>query len=543
MAVTSNIGNTSRIITQRDFFRNLSEFYSGSGCTDNEVDSAAQYILNSNENLITWSNGTTYEPLKALPNFTVNKTGNTKSFWGIVSDAVDDNRNIYKYFPEYTVNPFNTTGISDKQLIPESACTTFYDTTIQQYGNEIKFKFDGCTAQPNVDLNEYDIDAFAMTVSASTMNDDTNRLFSVIGSANNKSLRLNETMTPYGSNYLVMADKSLPTTNVNFYIQVSGTFPPLNTSTGVPLTLNSVPTFSDQNGEIIKHPSAKLLATGPTSAYTYYFAADINYQNPITYGNLPNTININLNLGKIGNKTNVFLEKLSGVKPSNYTGMTFTSGNSSIGMVSLKLDDTRKVVKPKWCAAYADAKSQIPDGFANVVAVPFYPYVDDMENGAYHLVRYNTSTPAQSGYGYVPSPAVQTPYGIWILPITATNTKNGTNPTTGMTIINTVNMYVHTANAYIASRVIVSRGPIYFNDTPASFNEGEYNMLVPPKFTVYSKNVSGSTKPASAQLIYIDENGVEQNAYLTGYQNSNGSVTYTWDPNGPGGDVLIVTSS
>lgn len=556
MAVTNNIGKTSRIITQRDFIRNLSEFYLQESCTDNEVDNIAPKLITSNENIFIWPNGSTYEPLKALPNFTVNKTGTTKPFWNVVGDAVGDERLITKTFPEYTVEPFKTTGVNEKQLVPESACTTVYDTTMQMYGDSIKFVFKDFTLSPNVVLDDYDINNLQISVSASTIVESTalnvitgKTLFGVYDSnKNNKSLNTGGTMSPYGGNYLVIADKSLQSSTIQIPINIVCNIPPKNTTTGVPLTLATVPTFSDQNGKNLYHPSATITPNGSSTNPVKKYSAPLRYQNPITYGNLPDTIYISAQFGKQGNYTNVYLSKLAGKKPDNFTGMTFTSYNSSIGEVSIKLDDGVYIneIKPKWCLGFAQLVGQeyamFPDfgGVTTPVSAITYPFVDDMGSGStgvHHLVKYNVSTSTVTEYGAIPSPIIQLPRGIWIVPTYASTSSAGT-PTTAYTKANQTNIYASQVNAYMAAQLKVVGGSIQIGSSVSSVGEGTYDVLVPCQFQV--REYRGSSN-LSIKLIYTDVNGASKTTGVSGTRDSNGIYTIKWDPYNLGGDILEIT--
>lgn len=508
MAAADNIGSTSRAITQRDFIRNICEFYSGTTLTDTQVDALAPGLIASSENLFTWPNGSSYEPLKCIPGpFKTNATGSTKPFWTAAKSALGDSRSVTFYCPQYgsAQYPFASTAAGSSALIVESSCTTCYDSTIRIVGDEMKAKVN-ITLAAGINISEYNTPKVYVQINKVADENTGDLIFSAVHTQNQKEYANGGELILFQSNKTLFANKPA-STNISMIVNISGDVQPLNTTTGIPLTLSAVPTFTDQNGKTIRNSSASLSKRGPTSATSYYFNDEIKYDSNITWNAFPTLINISVALTKKGNKGNVYLHKLHGKKPKNYNEVTFTTGATNYGVnISVSLSDTSKNVKPKWGIGfdYINNNSGIPFGYNKA---PFCPYVDDIGTGVYHIPKYASSVGLDSTYGEYPRYIIQVPYGCWIMPLSGTTSPTATTGTPSSTRTTGSTCYALEANLYIARQLKISGDGIQISGSTTTFGASTHDFLVPPVFYFKKTSPSATTKYVTATLYFTKPDG------------------------------------
>ena len=502
MAVaTDNIGNTKRVITQRDFIRNICEFYSGATLTDTEVDTAAPKLIGSTENLFTWPDGSSYEPLKCLPGpFKTNATGTTTTFWRGVFKAIH-NASYFFYCPPYTSSkyPFDASAVGDNVLISEDSCDTCYDTTIRMRGDEFKLSIKDIILDTGIDISEYNTPK--IYVSAGTFSDETagELIFGTGPSTNNaKSWTTGNTFSLYFSNRLLFADKTA-TADVQLNILISGDVQPI-ASSGVPLTLKSVPQFTDQNNKNMGNSSASLNTSGDSK----YYQRTIKYTSPIAWSNFPTKLDITTYLTWMGSRGNVYLYNLNNTYPQNYLDeYKFTTGDTNSSEISVNINDTPQYVKPKWTLGFDSTLNYGGTGLGLNIS-PYYPYTKNINNNAFHILKYQTTIDSQNVMGAVPRYVVQVPNGLWVMPLTAAITTTSTSYSTGNTLANLTNCYAKTANIYIARQLQTVGASIYISGSDAAIH-GTNDYLVPPFFKF--KPTASGPKYVTGYIIYTKPDG------------------------------------
>lgn len=519
MAATDNIGTTKKTLTQREFFKNMFEFFSATTLTDAVVDEKAPAVIENGQFFSSWPTGQGYEPTKCLPKFAVNKTisGNT-TFWKSLKDIIADSHMINIKDKPYTStnSPYNFKYLETNQLIPHQNIDTPFETTARLEDFKFKFNVSYTNGLSSSDTT-YRLYMSASTLSNSGSTTDTlwsARYGNFVVTANTAYLTnvitfsdVNNTITPYiGMNLGTSATTT------------SSTFP-------IPLMFESTPTFTDDRGVTWTREGHTI---GPTSAITGY-TASIYYPSAITYANFPSALTINVSLTRAGNKHHIYTNRLIGKTPNNVSGIYFGS-SMSIGQICVYPTCYGYDNGMEWLVATESAgNGRYNFGAIQSPTIVYNKTEEWEEDRCFHIHTYGCSslTSATTSPSMIPRYVIQLPNSLWLMPLSASTTSAGTASNHYYGVGG--NRYVTEANLYIAKQLKIV--DYIYLDGVSYTNGVTYDYLVPPSFTFYHRASSNKTVIFKIDGVQIYSKTVAPNV----------STTYTWEV-GKGGGTLFEIS-
>lgn len=504
MAATDNIGTTKKTLTQREFFKNMFEFFSATTLTDAVVDEKAPAVIEDGKFFSSWPTGQGYEPTKCLPKFVVNKTisGNT-SFWERLNNVIEADTSLTVIDKPYTStnSPYNFKDLETNQLISHHNIDTPFETTRRI--KDFVFSFN---VTPLSGLSTSSI--YPIFFSAATMSngeDTTDLLWTCTGNNwNTKSSILHKL-----GDGLLFADKTATVTPyMKFVLDTSATT--TSATQPIPMVLNRAPTITD-NKEITWTLSGS--TTGPTTGKTGY-SGRMFYPSAITYTNFPTKLIVNLSIKRAGTTVSFFVNRLINTHPSNLSTITFYSSMSSGYMCVYPTLSSYNNNMEWFVATESGLNSRYNWG---TVESPYIKYNkteewDEDKCHRIHLYGCANLTSATTQTSEVPRYVFSLPGGGWLMPLSGSTTSAGTAVNIYYRTNSASNFvyYITTANYYIAKQLKLTN-TVYLDGV--STGSGTYDWLVPPSFTF--RIPSASTVIFKIDGVQIYSKSVYSNAVNT----------------------------